>query len=84
MKKGKLRISDTMVKDYIFDLLPVMAKFVPVHIESRPHLHDYLYTGYSDEFEDIELKEGEDIPYYDCVVKDDPSGIIVTFKKLQS
>ena len=82
MRIGKLQISDTLVNKYPLNLLPVMSKFVPTHIESRPQLRDYLYTGYSDEFEDVDLKEGEDTPLYECVVKDEDKNVTVTFKKL--
>lgn len=81
MKLGQIKISDTLIKDYTLDLLPIMGRFVPIHIEIRPHLRDYVYTGISEQFEDI--KEGDSIPTYDAIMtQHEDKTISVKFEKI--
>ena len=62
MKLGKIRISAVLLRESPYRILPLFQSFVPVHIESRPHMSDYIYTGYSEDFDDI--AEGFEIPFY--------------------
>jgi len=81
MKLGKIKISDTLIREQPMMLLPILTKFVPIHIEGRPHYRDYLYTGLCDDFDD--LTEGESIPMYDCTIKQEGNIIIeVKFEKI--
>ena len=84
MKLGKIKISDAYFKKgCVFDLLPIMSKIVPIHVEIRPHMADYVYTAVCEDFEDMSgLPEGTNIPYYSCNVKqEDNKNIEVKFKK---
>ena len=79
-KLGKIQVDWELVYERPMDLLPIFTKFVPVHIESRPHMRDFVYTGYSEDFR--KLAEGESIPTYSVII--DASGQIiqpVTFKE---
>ena len=50
---GKIRVSDMFVKENIKDMLPLFTRFVPVHVEIRPYHRDYIYTGFSEDFDDL-------------------------------
>ena len=79
-KLGKIQVDWELVYERPMDLLPIFTKFVPVHVEGRPHMRDFVYTGYSEDFR--ELAEGESIPTYSVII--DASGQIiqpVTFKE---
>ena len=66
MKIGKIRISDTLIKERPNDALFAFKYALPIYIEIRPHMRDYVYTCISDSFD--EIKEGDEIPVYDCIV----------------
>jgi len=67
MRLGIIKISDSYFHEgNILELLPMFTKFIPIHIDNRPYYRDYLYTGISNDFEDIQ--EGIEIPVYDCKI----------------
>ena len=64
---GKIKISELFLKDEnIEDLIPVFNKFIPIHIEHRPHYRDYIYTVYCKDFD--ELDNNIEIPFYICEI----------------
>jgi len=81
MKLGKIKISDVLMHENPLELLPVMRKMVPLHIESRPHMRDFVYTAVSKEFDDI--PEAAEIPFYDCILTTNKNKTIsVKFERL--
>jgi hypothetical protein len=64
LKLGKIRISHSLyTKDY--DIVSVIfTKFQPFEIEKRL-FEDLIFKGICDDFR--EIKEGEQIPFYDCI-----------------
>ena len=72
---GKIKISDEFVRDKPLDLCPFFMNFIPVHIESRPHMRDFVYTGYSPDFDKIE--EAVPIPFYSAKLTTNKHGKII-------
>lgn len=82
MKLGKIKITHQLILENSKDILPLFAKFLPLHVEREINIGDFIYTGICDEFEDV--KEGEDIPFYEVTMKrKEDQTITVEFKKIQ-
>jgi hypothetical protein len=82
MKKGFIKISDTLYKDSWKDLYIFLKDFRPTHIEFRHWENDiwYLY-GISDLFD--ELKAGDAVPQYDVMFsKHEDNPLTYEFKRI--
>jgi hypothetical protein len=65
-KRGKIKISFQLYENDFELISPMFTKFQVLHIEQEHwNWKDYIFTGVCDDFR--ELKEGEQIPFYDCI-----------------
>lgn len=71
MRKGYIKISDTLCKKMWNELYIFMKDFRPTHIEFRHWENNIWYMyGESDKFD--ELKEGDAVPQYEVVFTSQP------------
>jgi len=61
---GKIRVSAGLIENRDMDVLKrfILIKFMPISIDSLNSYDEYIYTGYSDHFQPLDI--GEQIPYY--------------------
>jgi|GEM_PF-5760865 len=73
-RKGQIRISKELIRDIDSNaelFLELFSHFVPIHIESNELLDTDCYYGYSQLFDEVELKQLSliyDIPEYEVIV----------------
>lgn len=82
MKKGFIKITDTLYKNSWDIVYLIFKDFKPSHIEFR-HWDNNIWVFYGESEYFKELKEGEPVPQYEAVVTwSEDKNYFVEFKSL--
>jgi len=82
MKLGKINISSQLVMDEYSKLSPLFSKFTPIHVEREFNIGNFIYTGLSDLFDNVE--QGQIIPFYNVTLtNEEDKSITLIVSKIQ-